>query len=511
MRLVFERAGRKTSPPWSLAIGCAIGLYFRPFSPLAVAIGGLALLLARVPLRAKGLKAWPAAPFAGLAAGALLAAYSAGFAAPPWPTASARADRGSGGLEIVGLSGLLAEDSRPARSGLRSMHLAVNEVRFAGPGMRGSYTTQGSARLLVRDGPPLAAGAMIEIGGRPGASSDAGGLFFGDRRDLLVRSEGRPSDKVRNFLHEAFLRSLARAMGEEARGEGPPRIGDETGLLLALLAGWQDELSDVDKAAFRGAGCTHILALSGQHLALVAGVVVLLLKPLFGPRRALVPALAFVALYVFVVGPGPSLLRALISFAVASVATWTDRPQDQRTLLGLTFAVHAITFPAQIGEAGFVLSYLAVAGLALLAPRLRYLFEPWLPPSLAGALAASVAAQLATSPWIAVTFGVFQPVGIVATLATALLVEAIMILGLAAIPLVAIVPAAAALTAPLETFLIRTLETAMRFFAALPSPVWPEGAPRIVVAVVIVLCAAFLYALPHVHPSPGAAAPSARL
>ncbi len=428
-------------------------------------------------------------------------------------------------LKVVGVAAVLSADSRPARAGQRIMDLEVRKVAVEAPGIAGSYTIKADLRAIVRDGQPLASGASIEIRGRPAADGSA--LLFADRRDLIVRDEGGALSRLRNRLHEAFLAGLLAAVGRPANPGGrssnmPPRpaiagarpsradarpadagsdsrYDDAAGLLLALLAGWQDELSPEDAAAFKAAGCTHILALSGQHLALIATGLIFALRPLVGPLRALLPSFVIVWLYVIVVGPGPSLLRALLSFAIAAIASLSDRPQDGRTILGLCFATHALLFPGQLREAGFVLSYLAVGGLVVLAPRIDYLLSPFVPPPFAGALAASIAAQLATSPWIALFFGIVQPVGILATLATAALVEAVMIGGLLATLIVALVPMAALVTAPVELGLLRLLEEAMRFFAGLPSLRLDGSAPRWIAALAIVLLAAFLYAWPHVR------------
>ena len=540
MASIFERGPTLYSPAWRFSLGFALGFY--PLNlPLWLRVGlGLggsvfAFLVAsrrfargepggRDRARTRGVLL--AILCSGLVAGSLVASAGLGLEAAPWPQAGVRlapsegqvaGNAGTGplklaGLGVTGLSGRLVADSRPARGGQRIMDLEVQSVFVAGPGMAGSYSTRARARAIVREGPSLAAGARIELRGRP--SSDGSPLLFAGRRDLLVREEGGSTDRFRNRLHDAFLGAILAAVGRPSpqsnqagrAGTGvmdaaseDAALEDAAGLLLALLAGWQDELSQEDAAAFKAAGCTHILALSGQHLALIAAGLVFVLRPLVGPLRALVPTFGLVWLYVIVVGPGPSLLRALLSFGIVAVASLSDRPQDGRTILGLCFVIHFLLFPDQLREAGFVLSYLAVAGLVVLGPRIEYLIAPFFPPPLSGALAASLAAQIATSPWIALSFGIVQPVGILATLATATLVEAVMIGGLLAALVVAILPQAAVATAPVELFLLRLLEETMRMFAAIPSIRLGDPLVAATAALSIVLLAAFLYALPHVR------------
>ena len=540
MAHLFEQGPRLFSPAWRFSLGFSLGFY--PLSlPLRLRVGlALAACLVAAVLAFRGAitecgeerggekpddgraeirrigTVLLAVFFGGMAVGAGYSALGFGVStkiggpADLWRFAARSQSAGHfasteprlASLRLAGIAGNLSADSRPARAGQRLMDLAVDRVFVVAPGMTGSYATKARLRAIVRDGPSLASGARIELRGR--LAADGSPLIFADRRDLLLRDEGSSLARLRNRLHEALLTSILAALGRgSGRGEGPTeestRGDDAAGLLLALLAGWQDELSPEDAAAFKAAGCTHILALSGQHLALIAAGLIFILRPMLGPLRALPPTFGLVWLYVVVVGPGPSLLRALISFAIVAIASLSDRPQDGRAILGLCFAVHALIFPDQLREAGFVLSYLAVGGLVILAPRIDYLLAPYVPPPLATALAASLAAQIATSPWIALSFGIMQPVGIVATLATATLVEAVMIGGLLAALLVAILPAAALLTAPVELFLLRLLEEAMRLFAALPSVKLDEPLTRAIGAAAIVLLAAFLYAVPHVR------------
>ena len=523
MPLSFRAGPLFFSPVWRLSLGLALAFY-PSFIPLGLR-GGLGLLglgLAFVVRRsadARGLGSASgrdgltgrlraihlASLSLGLITGSLLDVSRTGREAPAWPEGGpksfAQAKAGEAplrSLRIVGIEGRLTGDSRPARSGQRIMPLAVDRVIIEGSGLSGSYATEGRLKVILREGKVLASGALVELRGR--LISGAGGdLFFADPRELILREEGGAPARIRNRLHEAFLSSLLAGLGQGREWAGVSK-GDEAGLLLALLAGWQEGLSAADEAAFRAAGCAHILALSGQHLGIIAAGIVFVLRPLIGPLRALLPSLGLVSLYVFVVGPGPSLLRALISFGLVSLLGLADRPQDGRGVLGLCFLLHAILFPDQLREPGLVLSYLAVFGLVVLGPRLSYFLVPHLPAGLAAALAASLSAQLATSPWIALSFGIFQPVGIVATVATSLLVEIVMIGGLVAALLSVTLPPIVFVTAPLELFFIRLLEAAMRFFAGLPSLTLPEGAPRISAALAIVLFSAFLYALPHVQP-----------
>ena len=553
MKAFFDRLPVRFIPAWWFALGAAASFYPLLLDWRILWASSILLALAVITLRVAGYRGFrytQLAAFAfGAAFGLLLAAREAGQSpvgteatpAISRARADAAASPGLRRLGIVGVEGRLVSDSRPARNGFRILDLEVGRLRLAGAGIGGSCESivpsrgYGELRVLVRGGKALASGSRVQVEGRVASP----GLLVADSRDLAILDRGSEVAEFRSGLREAFLAAIGRVLDPATPPATPPAapaaasrpapaasspasspalrqfatqpaaptpvdqrrqlLADRRGLLLALLSGWTDGLSPADAAAFKNAGCAHVLALSGQHLALIAAGLVTLLGPLIGRRRALVPALILVAAYTAVVGPGPSLLRALVAFALAALVTLGDRPQEGRALLGLCFVVHALIAPGSLREAGFALSYLAVTGLAVLSPRFEHALAPFCPPPLARPLAAALAAQAATASWIALNFGVFQPVGILATVLTGPLVEFLMIFGLVGTLVVALVPVAAFVTAPVEGFLLDCLSASMRFFAGLPSLALAELGPRLALALAVVIFAALIYGLSHVE------------
>jgi competence protein ComEC len=179
--------------------------------------------------------------------------------------------------------------------------------------------------------------------------------------------------------------------------------GRHPGLALAraLLLGDRRALpADLERALAR-AGLSHLLALSGLHLALLAGVVELAGTALpRGPRLGAVAATA--VLVVLMAGPWPSLVRAAVMAMVAVMALALERPPAVLNGLALAVLVLVLVRPAVMLEAAFRLTVAATAGLLCLAPELAARWSRprgWLPAGLARALAVTVAAQLTTLPW----------------------------------------------------------------------------------------------------------------
>ncbi len=532
-------APRRFSPPWAAALGLAFGFY--PGSPpialtltLAAAAAGFGIAFGGLAGRPSRLRAVLVLAFAlGLAGGAALRRDEAGraagaaaggarvaraktaYATPADAPGAVPADAPGAvaRLRVAGLAGRLEGDSTPTAKGYRSYPVELEALLVEGPGIAGRCSASGSRRLLVREGPVLEAGARLEarawlgggasgggtVGGTAGGGAIAGGgagppAFFARAADLRVEAGGRsgaggPGEAL------AALRSRLRA-GFGAALEVAGGGGASAGLLGALLMGSREALDADEARDWKRAGCAHVLALSGQHLAILAALASFLLGPIVGKPGARLAALLLAFLFVFVAGPGPSLLRSLLMYSIGALAYFVDRPQSGRTVLALAFCLALVFDPESARSLSFELSYLAIAGLVVLGPRCEHLLAPALPPLGAKALAAGLAAQAATMPLLALAFGTLYPAGLLASLAVGPLVAGYMYWGLGAAALAGLFPAAAPLLAPVSRLLHRLVAGTMAFFARWPELAVGDGRAA---ALLVVLAAAFVYALPHVE------------
>lgn len=135
-------------------------------------------------------------------------------------------------------------------------------------------------------------------------------------------------------------------------------------LLAALTFGEQSGITDAQWELFRGSGLTHIIAISGQHIALVA-VLGWWLGRLFGLRGAIVTSLLFAAVYSALAGFAVATERALIMVLVWSVLRWSRREWPTYRIWLWAFVVLTLWDPFALYSAGFWLSFLAVAILLL--------------------------------------------------------------------------------------------------------------------------------------------------
>jgi competence protein ComEC len=196
-----------------------------------------------------------------------------------------------------------------------------------------------------------------------------------------------------------------RARSSEALGRGVPER--EAALARGFVLG-EDEGVDAETVEnFRRSGLSHLLAVSGQNVALLALLAAPLLAALGIPLRLrLVWLLALIAAYVPIAGAGASIQRAAVMGGLNMLATLAGRRASRMRALALAAALTLAIEPSIAADVGWQLSFAAVVGILLLAPGLRgplarRLGSGPLARALADVTAMTVAATLATAPLIA--------------------------------------------------------------------------------------------------------------
>lgn len=195
--------------------------------------------------------------------------------------------------------------------------------------------------------------------------------------------------------------------------------GDEGALVTAMCTGDKTALSPDVKFGFRQAGLSHLLAVSGLHMAILAQAVLGLLRFLRVPRRwAALGAAGVVVPFMLLTGMTPSVVRSGVMCLVLLAGQLLRRRADSRNSLGLALLLLALPNPYVVLDVGLQLSFAATVGLVVLGPWMqdkafawlrRGRPEEWEIPGWArrptAALCVSLAAMLPTLPIVAVTFG----------------------------------------------------------------------------------------------------------
>ena len=254
------------------------------------------------------------------------------------------------------------------------------------------------------------------------------------------------------------------------RSSAPGLRGERRAVVEGILLGDDAGLSDRTKTAFRRAGLYHLLAVSGQNVVLLAAGV-LGLAVVVGIARvwAHVAALAAIGAYVLAVGPQPSVVRAGVAGGAVSVAWLLGRLPDAWHILLVAACVLLAWNPYALFDAGFQLSFGAVAAIFVLGrPLVRELEGYPMPAWLRSALGISVACSLVTAPILWLAFGRVPLYGVVANALVELAVGPLLGLAFAAAAVDPVAPSVATGLAWANGWIAAYVDACARGIAALP-------------------------------------------
>ena len=242
-----------------------------------------------------------------------------------------------------------------------------------------------------------------------------------------------PVDEERGTIGQMH-RATDLALGHGLR----PR---EASVVRGMVLGDPSRIPEELEEAFRRAGVMHVLAISGQHVAVLAAMIYFVLRLLAVPTLLRNPAvLVLVWLYIVVAGAPPSAIRAGVVATFVLAAPLLGRQLSPLHFMTTMLAAVLSWNPLLIYNPGFQLSVAAVFGILLLRKPLqalvkRTVFRRSKKPSelISNMLAVSLAAQLATTPIIAASFGEVSAVGLLTNLVAVPLSGPILTLGIVGI------------------------------------------------------------------------------
>ena len=241
-----------------------------------------------------------------------------------------------------------------------------------------------------------------------------GGVGFSLSEPSIVDGPRPPWDLGLAMRVNAVRWSLARRMIDD--------MGVKTGgVAVAMTTGHEAWLDPKEVQAMRDAGLSHILSISGVHMAIVGGFVFFVVRMLIaawpwaalrapGKKIAAATALAAIAVYLVISGAPPPAMRSAITLSVAFVAVLADRRAITLHALAVAALIVLALEPDAVVQPGFQMSFTATAALIALAeiwPRpIREINTPWPIRMVQGAgtwllagIAASFVAGSATGPF----------------------------------------------------------------------------------------------------------------
>ena len=315
----------------------------------------------------------------------------------------------------IRVEGVVDSDPEPAGIAAR-FRLRAERIELSGE------WTEVSGELLV---------TVRESGGLVGAR-DRPYFRYGDRLSLQGRLEAPP--ELEGFDYPAYLdaQGIGSVMSFPTatlldEGHGAPfyrwlyrtrrSISDSLALAVpepqaslgqALLLGIRHNLPDDVVEDFRRTGTSHVLAISGMHVAILLGIALAVGQWAFGRRHHLYLVLPFLAiwLYALISGLSPSAARAAVMGSVYLVALLLGRPRSVLPALAFAAAVMVAVNPLVLRSVSFQLSFSAMVGIAFLAePLSQWIRARYRDPAASAGPAASLldAASYAVAMTIAAT------------------------------------------------------------------------------------------------------------
>ncbi|MBQ6430982.1 MAG: DNA internalization-related competence protein ComEC/Rec2 [Oscillospiraceae bacterium] len=206
---------------------------------------------------------------------------------------------------------------------------------------------------------------------------------------------------------------------------------DTAGIAKAILTGDRSGLSFETRNTLSVAGITHVFAVSGMHVSLLVGILMMLCLQ----RRKLATLISIPVMFFFaaMLGFGASVTRAVIMNSVLLIAPLVRRENDAPTSLSLALLILLAFNPWAIANVSLQLSFSCMAGILLLAPRIYHFlmksvhedamsekqgFPYRFRRHVAVIIATSIAATVFTAPLVAGVFGSVSLIGPLTNLLT---------------------------------------------------------------------------------------------
>ena len=216
-------------------------------------------------------------------------------------------------------------------------------------------------------------------------------------------------------------------------------------------------------------GLTHLTAVSGANCSLILGALLLAARSL---RLARLPAaavaLAGLGLFVLMVGPDASVLRASLMGAIALASLASGRAGRGLSFLCLAVIGLLLLAPGLGTSFGFLLSVLATLGIIVLGRQIVAWIPRAIPRWMAAGAAVPLSAQLMCGPVIVMLQPQFATYSLFANVLAAPLVAPVTILGTAAVPLVPLLPWLATALIGVAGLFAAGVAGITRFMAGLP-------------------------------------------
>ena len=260
-------------------------------------------------------------------------------------------------------------------------------------------------------------------------------VYFGDElkitgklRTTLGAAQGRLSfaQIVLVRHHPSLIGDIRRRFATGLQNALPEPLN---GFALGLLVGQRATLPPDVKDALLMVGLTHIIAVSGYNLTIILRASKNLLASR-SKRLSTILSLGLIIVFLLITGFSASIVRAAVVSALSIYASYYGRLFQPLLLLLLVAATTTLINPRYLwSDPGWYLSFLAFGGVMILSPLIAERLPPWIQNSTMLMITVeSLAAEMATLPYLLHTFGQMSVVGLLANTLIAVAIPLAMLL-----------------------------------------------------------------------------------
>ncbi len=333
---------------------------------------------------------------------------------------------------------------------------AVSVLADTGSWVKLSAVVYGGEQFAaLRPGDRVSTVARCTLGDRTFSGEE---ITYYTAKGIFLRAQAYGSlktDRPDKIPLRWWAPALSQRLKESISAAFPP---EEAALVRAVVTGNRDSLTDEYTASLERAGLAHTVAVSGMHLAYLAGLFSLFLGR--GKRSTAAMVILWTVFFCGVAGSTPSVLRAAVMILLLQLAPLLDRERDDATALGTALLLLLLLNPFSAAHMGLQLSFASVAGILLISQGIqeralrlcgldrhfKNRLVRWLvliPNFFLSTLAATLGASVTTIPLAALHFGSFSLISPLSNLLTLWAVALVFLGGLGAGLLGLAAPAAA--------------------------------------------------------------------
>lgn len=208
-------------------------------------------------------------------------------------------------------------------------------------------------------------------------------------------------------------------------------VGEKGALLAGMVLGGSAGLDEESRRLFADNGLSHLLSVSGSHLVVLTGFLLLLLSKVPRKMRNVIIG-SCLLIYAALCGWKPPVIRALL---MSLILLYGGSGAAKGNILCVSAVVMLIFKPLWLLDTGFQLSFGAAAGLIWLLPRIIQLLSSYLPLWLSEAVGVTIAAQLPVLPILISSFHQLPVISLLSNILLTPVLECCVLLTMAGVAL----------------------------------------------------------------------------